>query len=95
MSVARAQSEIDSREFAEWMCIHRMDPIGTDRADLGAAIVASTIANVNSTKRRFKPSDFMPRWGREIKPRQSVSEMKRILNMAGAAAVAAKKRRNG
>ena len=45
MSVKRAQREIDSAEFAEWMAYDRLDPIGQWRDDLRMAILASTIAN--------------------------------------------------
>lgn len=57
---------IDSRELAEWMAFYRIDPWGGQRTDIGAAVVASTVANVNRGKgRSFTPSDFMPRFGRK------------------------------
>lgn len=55
---------MSSREFAEWMAFYKMEPFGEERADLRAAIVACTIANVNRAKgkRAFKVDDFMPRF---------------------------------
>lgn len=71
MSVKRAQCEIDSREFTEWMAYASLEPWGEPRADLRAGIVASTIANVNrsSDSEPFTPRDFMPTFeGHEPEP---------------------------
>lgn len=38
-------------------------PLGPARHDHLAALVASTVANAASTKTRFRPSDFLPKWG--------------------------------
>lgn len=65
MSVRRAQEEIDSAEFTEWMAYYQLEPFGEERADLRAAIIASTIANAFS-KKRSKPQDFMPQFEREV-----------------------------
>ena len=57
-------SEMRPSELTEWLAFYADSPFGEERADLRAAIVASTIANVNrDSKRRpqpFKPVDFMP-----------------------------------
>ena len=46
------------------------------RGDLQAAVVASTIANVNRTKQKpYKPQDFMPQFDRR---EQSPEEMRTI-----------------
>lgn len=62
MSVKRAQREIDSREFTEWMAYAALEPFGETRADLRAGIVASTLANIHRSEgsEPFTPSDFMP-----------------------------------
>ena len=62
MSVKRAQREIDSQEFTEWMAYAALEPFGETRADLRAGIVASTIANVwrSGESEPFTPGDFMP-----------------------------------
>jgi hypothetical protein len=64
MSVWRAQQEIDSAEFAEWMARDDLPGIQS-AADLRAGRVMAVIAEVNrDTKRRrepFVPADFFPR----------------------------------
>lgn len=49
--------------MGEWLAYFRLDPWGESRADLRAAIVASTVANAMARKKgggHFKPEDFMP-----------------------------------
>jgi hypothetical protein len=60
-------------EYRLWLAEYELEPWGEHRDDLRAGIIASTIANVNSTKRTFKPSDFMIDWSRNV--RQEVQEM--------------------
>jgi Protein of unknown function (DUF4035) len=65
MSVRRAQLEIDSGEFSEWMAYAALEPFGPIREDERAGVVASVTANVNrdsKTKRDpFVSTDFFPR----------------------------------
>ena len=61
MTVREMLARIDSKELAEWMQYYALDPFGTEREDLQAGIIASTVANANSAKgKAFQPSDFMP-----------------------------------
>ena len=64
MSVARAQREISAREFAEWMAYDRIDPIGRDRDDWRAVLLAAMLANIHRPKgkRPYQLKDFWPRW---------------------------------
>lgn len=66
MSVKRAQREIDSREFAEWMAYSKIEPFGPEREDQRAGMVAALIANVNrDPAKRAEPydvEDFFPRY---------------------------------
>ena len=68
---------ISSIEIAEWLAEYSIEPFGDVRGDLHAAIVASTIANVNrdTSKQRdpFSPIDFMPKFEvtEPVKPRQT------------------------
>ena len=61
MSVARTQSEMDRREYAEWQAYYRIEPFGPHREDLQAGVVASVVANVNRRRgsKPFSPSDFV------------------------------------
>lgn len=61
MTVQELGERMNSQELSEWLAFDRISPIGDERADLRAGIVASTIANCNRTKGDpFKPQDFMP-----------------------------------
>ena len=55
------------------MAFYELEPFGPERNDVGAGIVASTIANVNrdpkKRKKPFSPSDFVPQFGTEKKER--------------------------
>ena len=66
-----------------------MEPFGPERQDLHAGIIASTIANANS-KKRFKPKDFMPKFGWATKVKQTVAEMAQIV-LAGVNRIRKKK----
>lgn len=69
MSVRRAQAEISADEFVEWLAVMRMDPMGEQRGDLRAAIVASTVANASPNRARrqvFRVKEFMPDFGAAI-----------------------------
>lgn len=62
MSVARAQREISSREFAEWIAVEQLAPL--DDSDWQrAAMICCVIANGNRgrNQRAYKLDDFMPR----------------------------------
>ena len=79
MSVAEAQQRISSREFAEWIAFNQIEPFGPDRADIGHAIVASTVANSAKGKKgkTYRISDFLPRFS--PKPAMSESALKGVV----------------
>ena len=62
MTRAELLRRISSAELTEWIAFDQIDPIGDERADLNAGIVASTLANCNrgEATEPFKPADFMP-----------------------------------
>ena len=64
MTVAELLSRISSAELTEWMAFSMLEPIGHERGDLQAAVVAATMANINRKKGKkpFKPADFMPKF---------------------------------
>jgi len=63
-----------SREFAEWMAFARLEPLGERRGDWQAALVASTVANVNRDPKQrkdpFTPSDFLLEWSTDDQERE-------------------------
>jgi hypothetical protein len=75
MTVREMLGKLDSRELTEWMALDGMDPIGQERDDLRAGIVASVVANCHSTKGRFKPSDFVPKFGPRAEKRKTPTEL--------------------
>ena len=81
MSVKRCMDEINSAEFTEWTAYDMLDPIGDERADLHAGIVASSVIRAACPKADVKPIDFMPDFDglrekrKKKKTRQTVEEM--------------------
>ncbi len=53
---------MDAAEFGEWIAYDRIDPLGDDRGDLHAALVAYTIACVMGGKPKPRLTDFIPRF---------------------------------
>jgi hypothetical protein len=70
MSVSRAQREISSPEFTEWMAYSIWEPFGPEREDQRAGMIAALIANVNrDSSKRSEPydvEDFFPRYGEQV-----------------------------
>lgn len=70
LSLGRTHEEllnsISSEELTTWLAFHSLNPIGNDRADVNAAVIASTIANCHS-KKHYKIDDFMPKYGQPKK----------------------------
>ena len=64
MSVARAQQEIDSKEFTEWRAFMKISPPMEERAGYYAALQCLTTVNSAPVKRRvtFKLEDFYIRF---------------------------------
>lgn len=60
-TVRELLQRIDSEELTLWHAYYNLEPWGEERADIRAAIVASTTANCFSTK-RHKLTDFLPKW---------------------------------
>lgn len=55
---------MSSAELSEWMAYERLTGSLDTRArgDISAGIVAATVANSAGSKRKLKPSDFIPTW---------------------------------
>jgi hypothetical protein len=70
--VRQLLAEIDARELTEWMAYDALDPIGDERGDWRAGIIAATVANRHRNKGEtvHKPSDFVPRFGEPERPTQ-------------------------
>lgn len=64
-----------------WAALHYIDPDTPSRSELGHAIVASTLANVNRDTRRkaspYKPAEFMPYYQPPEPREMSAAEVRR------------------
>jgi len=80
MSVAQAQRQIDSREYSEWLAYDRFDPIGLDRGDWQAALIASTVANSVRAKgdRPSRVEDFVFKFAGDREPETSAANIERM-----------------
>lgn len=69
MTVGELLSRASGSELADWVAYERIaGPLGPDRGDVQAGVIASTMANVMRGKsgRIFKPKDFIPQWDRPV-----------------------------
>jgi hypothetical protein len=66
MPVSRFLAEHTSLELSELMALENLDPSGGMRQDIGAGIVAATVANVNRGKdsKVYSAAAFMPQFGK-------------------------------
>lgn len=89
MTVEEMLARISSRELTEWQAYYTLEPFGARQGYVQAAIVASTVANVNRGKdsRPFKPEDFMPQWDEGpdevLTPEETVKAFARALGGRG------------
>jgi hypothetical protein len=80
-------ARISSRELTAWEAYERVTgPIGAERADRHAALVAAVIANAMSDKGGYTIDDFLPQWDPDApKPEQSPQDMVRAVREANRA----------
>lgn len=87
MTVRDLLARLDSRELSEWMAFEQIDgPLGGRRGDIQAAIVASTVANVNLPRHKQRaPDDYLPVWDKPAaKSQQTPEEMWAAVKRANA-----------
>jgi hypothetical protein len=73
-SVAHLLADMSSREITEWIAYEKVTgPLDARlRGDISAGIVAATVSNSNGSKKRAKPSDFLPTWFKRKKSAQEI-----------------------
>ncbi len=71
MSVQRAQQEISSVEFAEWLAFQRTNPSGEERADIRNALLCYVVASVVGGK-GHKLEDFIIDFERESQSKEQI-----------------------
>lgn len=73
-------SELNRRmtrpELNLWIAAYNAEPWGEVRADWAAGQIAAVTATAHSSKRVFKPSDFVPDFNRQYREPQTLEEMK-------------------
>ena len=68
--------EMPESAFQGWLDYWSIEPWGEDRADYRAGMIASTMANLWSKGRRFKPTDFMVHWDKPPGKQMDEGDMK-------------------
>lgn len=81
-SVRETQRLIDAREFQEWQEYYRIEPFGDDWDQ--AATIAATTVNLWS-KKKVKPSQFIPSTKPKRDAAQVEADMMRFARMHNAA----------
>jgi hypothetical protein len=78
--VTELLSRASSRELTEWVAFASLEPFGVETDQLGHAITASTVANVNRSKgqKAYRVEDFMPKFE---KRNQTPDEMIQLAEM--------------
>jgi len=80
-------ASMSAAQFVEWRAYASLEPFDEERADLRAAIVAATIANVHRDPKRHPTpvgvDVFMPRFDR--RPSQTWQQQKALAQMISAA----------
>jgi hypothetical protein len=84
------EQRLSAREWLEWQAYHTLEPIGAERADLNAGIIAAVIANVHRDPKRkpdpFTAADFMPIYDRaETQPVEAWRQQKAAMKALQAA----------
>lgn len=69
-TVRQLLTELDSKEITEWQAYDAITPIGPERGDVQAALVATVLVNVNRAKdsAAAKLTDFLLDWDTEPEP---------------------------
>lgn len=67
MTRARLVREMSREELTEWIAFAQLEPFGAEIEEYHAALIASTIAEVNRNRKKrgkpFAPREFMQKWG--------------------------------
>lgn len=71
--MAEAQQRCTIKEFRLWQAYALLEPFGAFRDDARMAIQTAYIVSA-VTGRSMKPLDFMPKFGRQRKPKQQTPD---------------------
>lgn len=82
MSVARAQSEISSAEFVEWIAYERVSPGNPERGDLRTALLCSLVARIAGNKKYTEIQDFLLKFEEGEEEKEVTDEEQGEINKA-------------
>lgn len=68
------QHRMTRYELNQWTLLYGLEPWGEVRADWAAGQIAAVTATAHSSKRTFKPSDFVPDFERQYRQPQTMAE---------------------
>lgn len=74
-TLAELRQRMTRWEFNHWMALYAAEPWGEVRADWAAGQIAAVTATAHSSKRIYRPSDFMPDFERQYRSPQTQDEM--------------------
>jgi hypothetical protein len=83
----RVLREMDAEEFGWWAALYRTDPWGEERADARHGILCALVANALGGKKKYKPIDFIPKYGPRPKPKRSLFEQFKAITVAAGGTV--------
>lgn len=61
-------------ELLEWIAAYNAEPWGELRADIAAGRICSVVATSHSTRRTYRPSDFVHDYNEQYQPPQTMDE---------------------
>ena len=80
MPVSEMLERVSSAELTEWSAYEKVTgPLGQERDDLLAALVALVVANFSGSKKKHKLGDFVPEWDR--RPQTPDEQLNKIRGM--------------
>lgn len=73
-------------EYVEWRAFDRLEPIGLQRGDYQAALIATVVANAMARDKdvhpeAYKLEDFLLKWGDEDEEERSNPLLEKVLNL--------------
>lgn len=81
--------QISSRELSEWIAFASLEPIGDERGDWQAALVASVVAEAARDRKRrrkpFAPKEFLLTFESKQRQKQGWDEQLQIVEMLNVA----------
>lgn len=72
---AELERRMSHPELLEWIAAYNAEPWGEYRADIAAGRICAVVATAHSTKRVFRPSDFVHDYYEQFREPQTQQDM--------------------